>query len=119
VDNGLNANGVSRDAQVVKAYLADPLVHRRISTGLAAWILQEGQRTLSQAADWAVPTLLLYAGDDHLVRSAASAEFARSAPPKLVQAHCFEAMYHEIFNDPERAQVLAVLKAWLMARLAA
>jgi alpha-beta hydrolase superfamily lysophospholipase len=119
VDNGLNANGVSRDAQVVKAYLADPLVHRRISTGLAAWILQEGQRTLSQAAGWAVPTLLLYAGDDHLVRSAASAEFARSAPPELVQAHCFEAMYHEIFNDPERAQVLAVLKAWLMARLAA
>jgi len=119
VDNGLNAQRVARDAQVVQAYLADPLVHRRISAGLAAWILQEGQRTLSQAAQWAVPTLLLYAGDDHLVRASASAELARLAPQALVQAHCFDAMYHEIFNDPERDQVLAVLKAWLLARFSA
>ncbi len=116
VDNGLNADLVARDAQVVQAYKADPLVHRRISAGLAAWILQEGQHTLDQANQWAVPTLLLYAGDDHLVRASASAEFARSAPQALVQSHCFEAMYHEIFNDPERDQVFTVLKAWLLAR---
>ena len=116
VDNGLNADLVARDAQVVQAYKADPLVHRRISAGLAAWILQEGQHTLDQANQWAVPTLLLYAGDDHLVRASASAEFARSAPQALVQSHCYEAMYHEIFNDPERDQVFTVLKAWLLAR---
>ena len=116
VDNGLNADLVARDAQVVQAYKADPLVHRRISAGLAAWILQEGQHTLDQANQWAVPTLLLYAGDDHLVRASASAEFARSAPQALVQSHCFEAMYHEIFNDPEHDQVFTVLKAWLLAR---
>jgi alpha-beta hydrolase superfamily lysophospholipase len=119
VDNGLNANLVARDAQVVQAYKADPLVHRRISAGLAAWILQEGQHTLDQATQWAVPTLLLYAGDDHLVRASASAEFARSAPAALVQAHCFESMYHEIFNDPQRDQVFTVLKAWLLARISA
>jgi alpha-beta hydrolase superfamily lysophospholipase len=119
VDNGLNANLVARDAQVVQAYKADPLVHRRISAGLAAWILQEGQHTLDQATQWAVPTLLLYAGDDHLVRASASAEFARSAPAALVQAHCFEPMYHEIFNDPQRDQVFTVLKAWLLARFSA
>jgi alpha-beta hydrolase superfamily lysophospholipase len=116
VDNGLNADLVARDAQVVQAYKADPLVHRRISAGLAAWILQEGQHTLDQANQWAVPTLLLYAGDDHLVRASASAEFARSAPQALVQSHCYEAMYPEIFNDPERDQVFTVLKAWLLAR---
>ena len=119
VDNGLNAQFVARDPAAVQAYLADPLVHRRISAGLAAWILQEGARTLSQAADWTVPTLLLYAGDDHLVRAPASAEFARSAPEALVQSHCFDAMYHELFNDPERDQVLAVLKAWLLQRFSA
>jgi alpha-beta hydrolase superfamily lysophospholipase len=116
VDNGLDAHFVARDPQVVQAYLADPLVHRRISAGLAAWILQEGARTLTEAPQWAIPTLLLYAGDDHLVRASASAEWARSAPQTLVQSHCYEAMYHEIFNDPERDQVLAVLKDWLLAR---
>ena len=116
VDNGLNADLVARDAQVVQGYKVDPLVHRRISAGLAAWILQEGQHTLDQANQWAVPTLLLYAGDDHLVRASASAEFARSASQAQVQSHCYEAMYHEIFNDPERDQVFTVLKAWLLAR---
>jgi len=41
VDNGLKAHFVARDAQVVQAYLADPLVHRRISAGLAQWIFQQ------------------------------------------------------------------------------
>lgn len=119
VDNGLNADFVARDAQVVQAYLADPLVHRRISAGLAAWILEEGRRTVAQASTWAVPTLLLYAGNDRLVQAKASAEFARSAPGTVVQAQCFEAMYHEILNDPARDQVLGVLRAWLLARFAA
>lgn len=119
VDNGLKTEFVSRDPDVVKAYTADPLVHRRISTGLAAWILSEGERTLGDAAQWQVPTLLLYAGRDKLVNAQASADFARSAPPSVVQSQCFEGMYHEIFNDLYRAQVFAALKRWLLARFSA
>ena len=116
VDNGLNAEFVARDPEVGKAYLADPLVHRRISAGLAAWILQNGAATVAQASAWAVPTLLLYAGQDHLVDAKASARFAQTAPPSCVQAQCFEDMYHEIFNDPEADQVFAQLKGWLLSR---
>ena len=116
VDDGLNAELVARDPEVVKAYLADPLVHRRISAGLAAWILQNGTATVAQASAWTVPTLLLYAGQDHLVDAKASARFAQTAPPSCVQAQCFEDMYHEIFNDPEADQVFAQLKGWLLSR---
>lgn len=119
VDNGLKTEFVSRDPDVVKAYIADPLVHRRISTGLAAWIVSQGARTLRDAAQWQVPTLLLYAGRDKLVNAQASADFARSAPQTVVQAQCFEGMYHEIFNDLYRAQVFAALKRWLLARFSA
>lgn len=118
VDNGLNADLVSRDPDVVKAYQADPLVHRRIATGLAAWILSQGEQTLRDAPQWQVPTLLLYARQDKLVNAQATAEFADAAPQAVVQAQCFEAMYHEIFNDPDSAQVFAALKAWLLARFA-
>lgn len=116
VDNGLNARWVARDPEVVKAYTADPWVHRRISAGLAAWILQNGDATLAQASDWSVPTLLLYAGQDHLVDATASTRFAQAAPPAWVQAQCFEDMYHEIFNDPEAELVFAQLKRWLLSR---
>jgi alpha-beta hydrolase superfamily lysophospholipase len=119
VDNGLEADFVSRDPDVVKAYKADALVHRRISAGLAAWILENGAKTLHDAAQWQVPTLLLYAGQDKLVNAQATADFASSAPQAVVQAQCFEAMYHEIFNDLYRAQVFTALKRWLLARFSA
>jgi alpha-beta hydrolase superfamily lysophospholipase len=116
VDNGLKTEFVARDPDVVKAYKADPMVHRRISAGLAAWILSQGDQTLRDAPQWQVPTLLLYAGQDKLVNAQASADFAQSAPADVVQAQCFEAMYHEIFNDLYRAQVFTALKRWLLAR---
>jgi alpha-beta hydrolase superfamily lysophospholipase len=116
VNNGLKTDFVSRDPDVVKAYKADPLVHRRISAGLAAWILKNGSQTLADAAHWSVPTLLLYAGQDRLVNAQASADFAHAAPKDVVQAQCFEGMYHEIFNDLYRVQVFTALKRWLLAR---
>lgn len=119
VDNGLKAEFVARDPDVVKAYLADPLVHRRIAAGLAAWILNNGAQTLLDAAQWSVPTLLLYAGQDRLVNAQASADFADAAPQAVVQAQCFEGMYHEIFNDLYRAQVFSALQRWLLARFSA
>lgn len=119
VDNGLKVEFVSRDPDVVKAYKADALVHRRISVGLAAWILENGEKTLQDAAKWQAPTLLMYAGQDKLVNAQATADFAHAAPPAMVHAQCFEAMYHEIFNDLYRAQVFAALKRWLLARFSA
>ncbi len=116
VDNGLKTEFVARDPDVVEAYKADPMVHRRISAGLAAWILSQGDQTLRDAPQWQVPTLLLYAGQDKLVNAQASADFAQNAPADVVQAQCFEAMYHEIFNDLYRAQVFTALKRWLLAR---
>ena len=116
VDNGVKTTWVARDAQVVRAYVEDPLVHRQISAGLAAWILKEGAQTVAQASVWTMPTLLLYAGQDQLVLPQASAEFTRLAPSDVLQSHCFNVMYHEIFNDPEKAMVLAKLLAWLDGR---
>ena len=121
VDNGLKPEFVARDPQVVQAYVADPLVHRRISAGLAQWIFQQGPLTLAKAADWAhwqVPTLLMYAQADRLVDPAGSAQFARQAPA-CVEARGFDGMYHEIFNDPDKALVFDCLKAWLDAHFSA
>ena len=118
VDNGVKTTWVARDAQVVRAYVEDPLVHRQISAGLAAWILKEGAQTVAQASAWTMPTLLLYAGQDQLVLPQASAEFTRLAPSDVLQSHCFNVMYHEIFNDPEKAMVLVKLLAWLDGRYA-
>ena len=113
VNNGLRLEGLARDAQVVRDYKQDRLVHPMIATSLAEWIVQEGIQAVQHAEAWRVPSLLLYAGQDKLVNPQGSAEFAKRAPADMLQAHCFNVMYHEIFNDPEKQVVLQKLIAWL------
>jgi alpha-beta hydrolase superfamily lysophospholipase len=116
IGNGLDASLISHDPAVVAAYRADKLVHDRVSARLARFIADGGAATLAQAAGWAVPTLLLYAGADRLVNPAGSRAFAAAAPKTVVSAHCFEGLYHEIFNELDAAPVFAALKQWLDVR---
>jgi alpha-beta hydrolase superfamily lysophospholipase len=113
VGNGLNPSWVSRDAAVVRAYVADPLVHDRITPRLARFILDGGALVRGLAPRWRVPTLLMWAGSDRCVAPRGSAEFAAAAPPELVQSQRFDPLFHEIFNEPERAQVFERLLRWL------
>ncbi len=113
VGNGLKPEWISHDAQVVRNYVADPLVHDRVTPRLARFIVDGGAAVAERAADWHVPTLLLYAGSDRCVSPAGSAGFAAAAPQALVAAHEFRPAYHEIFNEPEQADVFGVLHDWL------
>jgi alpha-beta hydrolase superfamily lysophospholipase len=116
VSNGLDADGLSHDAAVVRAYRDDPLCHDRISGRLAAFIATQGAATLACAPRWRVPTLLMYAGQDRLVNPAGSRAFAAQAPANQVESTCFEALYHEIFNEVDREPVFQRLQAWLDQR---
>lgn len=118
IGNGLKPEFISHDPQVVARYTADPLVHDRISARLARFIADGGPATVASAPSWTLPTLLLYAGADKLVNPAGSHAFASAAPANVVTSHCFDTLYHEIFNEaePGRRQVLAQLKSWLDAR---
>lgn len=116
VGNGLDPALLSHDPAVVAAYRADRLVHDRISGRLARFIADSGPATLALAPAWTVPTLLLYAGADQLVNPAGSRAFAAAAPKAVVSSRCFEALYHELFNELKAAPVFAELKQWLDAR---
>lgn len=113
--NGLPVEALSRDSRVVDAYQADPLVHDRITPRLARFILDAGEEVLAQAPRWATPTLLMWAGSDRCVAPRGSARFAAAAPRGVVRSRCFEALFHEIFKEPERAEVFAELLRWLQA----
>jgi alpha-beta hydrolase superfamily lysophospholipase len=113
VDNGLKVDKLSRDPLVVQAYISDRFVHRKVSGRLAKFIADEGARIIEAAPRWSMPSLLMYAGSDALVSPNGSRAFAAAAPKRCVQSECFEAMYHEIFNDTERERVFARLQNWL------
>lgn len=115
VNNGLQPAWISRDARVVSAYTADPLVHDRISPRLGRFILGGGERVRQLAARWTLPTLLVYAGSDRCVAPRGSREFAGAAPKSVVTSQEFGPLYHELFNEPEQAEVFAAVSSWLQA----
>jgi len=117
VGNGLDDNFLSHDRAVVQAYRDDPLTHDRIGGRLARFLAHEGALVQQAAAHWPVPTLLIYAGDDRLVVPAASRAFAEAAASGgMVEARCFESLYHEIFNEVDAGPVFAALQRWLDKR---
>jgi alpha-beta hydrolase superfamily lysophospholipase len=113
VGNGLDVSKISHDLNVVQAYKNDKLVHDRISARLAKFIADGGVTVLAAAPQWKIPTLLMFAGQDKLVDPAGSRAFAAAAPVSVVTSHCFDALYHEIFNELEAGPVFAKLKTWL------
>ena len=112
--NGLDPDFLSHDPEVVRAYQQDRLCHDRISVRLARFIVEHGAATIARAPQWRVPTLLLFAGRDHLVDPRGSRRFAAAAAGlDHVSAHCFDELYHEIFNEEDAEPVYEMLEHWL------
>ena len=117
--NGIDPAWLCSDPAVVKAYLADPLTHDRITPRLARFIVDGGALLRRLAPRWATPTLLFYAGADRCVAPRGSAAFAAAAPPAVLQAQRYDGFAHELFNEPGQARVLADLTSWLNTRFGA
>jgi acylglycerol lipase len=115
----IEAGQISRDPAVVAAYEQDPLVHHgklpvRTVAELATAIDSFAQRLPAIT----VPTLIMYGTADALCPPEGSVlVHARiSSADKTLKP--YEGLYHEIFNEPEREQVLDDVVAWLTARSA-
>lgn len=113
VPNGLSPRFLSHDADVVRAYRRDPFVHSRISPRLLRSMLAAIEFCGAHAAELAVPTLMVVAGDDRLVDRAGSQRFFEAAPKGMVQLKVYEDLYHEVFNEPEAPTVFDDLRSWL------
>lgn len=119
LNNGLDAQDLSHDAAVVAAYEADPLCHDGISTRLAAFIATEGDEVLARAGGWSVPTLLMWGSDDRMMNPDGCRRLAATAPARVMTAHEFPGLYHEILNETDKDLVFTVLRDWLQTTVAA
>lgn len=115
--SGLDAQHISRDPQVVKTYVNDPLVHDKTSTGFGRAALQAGEFVFAHAAELPVPILLAYCSEDKIAFPRGSEEFAKLAPKEKVTLKRFDGLYHEPHNEPEKADVLKTYVDWLDGQL--
>jgi acylglycerol lipase len=115
----LSADAVSRDPAVVAAYVADPLVFNgKVTAGAAAALLGSMESFPARFTELRLPILLQHGTADALVDIAGTRQLEAGAVNARVTTHYYDGLYHEVFNEPEQAAVLADTVAWLDSVLA-
>ena len=110
----LDANGISRDSEVVTDYLNDPLVfHGKTPARLAAELLKAMRRVAKEADKITLPLMVVQGGQDKLVDPDGAQMLYDKAGSKDKTLKIYEELYHELFNEPERARVLKDMETWL------
>lgn len=114
----LDPTGVSRDPEVVRAYLDDPLVyHGKTTARLGYEMLKSMQQVTAAAGRISLPVLILHGGEDRLVDLDAARmlhERVGSADKTLI---VYDGLHHEVYNEPEHLDVLADVEAWIADRI--
>ncbi|TGD72792.1 alpha/beta hydrolase [Mangrovimicrobium sediminis] len=115
----LDAGGVSRDPSVVSAYVSDPLVnHGKMSARFVSELFATMLRVQAEVGRIALPLLVMHGEADAMTAPAGAKFLVENASSTEKTLKLYPGLYHEIFNEPEREQVLADLLAWCEARLA-
>ena len=114
----LPADAVSRDPQVVAAYEADPLVHHgRLPTGIGRALIELGESMPRRAGAITAPLLVVHGEADRLVPVAGSRRLVECIGSPDVHLKVYPGLYHEVFNEPEKAEVLDDVTSWIEATL--
>jgi acylglycerol lipase len=110
-------DAISRDLDVVRAYQRDPLNY---PGKLPARTLGEIMRSMDamprRVSALRTPLLLLHGSEDRLCPPEGSRMVYELAGSTDKTLKIYDGLYHEIFNEPERAEVVGDLVAWIAER---
>ena len=114
---GADPDRLTRDPDRIRAWREDPLIHTRIT----ARFFKEAEREQGKALDsgWPrdLPALFLVPGNDRVVQSSVTADFAREIVEGPVRVEILEGRQHEPLNDVGREEVYAVMLDWLKTQV--
>jgi lysophospholipase len=114
----LDANGVSRDPAVVAAYRADPLVYTgKIGARLGKEFMDAMAAAQAGAPKITLPILLQHGEKDSLASVAGSQYLFDHVSSADKTLKIYPGLFHEIYNEPEQAVVLADLVGWFDAHV--
>lgn len=110
----------SRDPKVVESMKSDPLIYDGKGPARTASELLGAIETLREKAPQiTVPLLSLHGTEDKVTPPSGSAWLVEHVGSKDKQLHSFQGLVHDLLHEPERAQVIEVILAWLDAHAVA
>ena len=112
LNNGININGISKNLQVIKDYIDDPLTHSKISIQLSLDLVSSGIFALENSKNITVPMLVFHGSNDKLTSYSASKKLVENAGSNI-KFIGFNDAYHEIHNDSEKEELLQNIFNWI------
>ena len=115
----LDVKGISHDPVVVEKYLADPLIHEKISARMFFEIYQAGNWAIENTDKLKIPVLVQHGSGDLITSHKASEEFAENAVKngKVAEFKEWEGLYHELHNELEKDKIFEFVSGWIEQKL--
>jgi alpha-beta hydrolase superfamily lysophospholipase len=107
----------SRDAAVVDAMNADPLIaHETQPTQTVAELARADERLRGAFPSITLPVLILHGAADRAARASGSQVFFDAVGSTDKTLKLYDGVYHDPLNDQGRDAVMADISSWLVAR---
>ncbi|MDP6977863.1 MAG: alpha/beta hydrolase [Myxococcota bacterium] len=123
MDAGLDPNGICTDAEVVRQYVADPLVHGTSTMSHAAALFDQMDRVRGAGREVGIPMFVTHGALDALCPPVGSEQFHQSLPgaaegdaSPVATLRIYPRSGHEIMNDVEQESVLSDYQTWIEQR---
>ncbi|CAI5747533.1 unnamed protein product [Peronospora destructor] len=121
---GVNINGLTRDPEFLKDYKLDPLsvtdnltVLMAVQVSLGMTQLQRNKQIEDKKSTFCnVPLLVLQGTEDKVTSVTAVKDFVGRAANKDKELKLFLGLYHCLYNEPEKQQVMDYASDWLNKR---
>lgn len=109
---GIAPQALSRDPEVGRRYLADPLVHSAVTACLGVALDEGVRRTAGGGAAIQLPILMLHGGADLLCSPSGSETFFAQVTSEESALQIYPELRHEIFNEPEGESIFRDILLW-------
>jgi alpha-beta hydrolase superfamily lysophospholipase len=111
----LEANSISQDPAIVKAYTRDPLVYTgKISARMGVEMMEAIEETIPEVMPLiSLPILIMQGTEDRLSHPDSGKFIYDSISSKDKTLKRYDGLFHEIFNEPRHVVVIADMRKWL------
>jgi alpha-beta hydrolase superfamily lysophospholipase len=114
----LDAQGVSRDPEEVRKYVEDPLVYQgKMSARMVRELFSGMSAIQAGAGGITIPMLILHGAEDTMTAPQGSRFMHEHISSSDRTLKIYPGLYHEVFNEPERLEVLREVLTWCSERL--